>query len=207
MIAGDNLLLTHKSLPSLNGKEILLTDLEKIPLAGIARAIGVSESWLQYYVNKKYDAVPRVINVKPKKKGRLVIQCDEMWSHGGKKGNKYWIWLAIDIETREIVGVYIGNRDKKAAQGLWDSLPPVYRQGAICYTDFWESYAAVFPSKRHRAVGKGTGKTNLIERFNNTMRQRISRLVRKTLSFSKKVSNHIGAIWYFIHYYNAQLAS
>jgi IS1 family transposase len=33
----------------------------------------------------------------------------------------------------------------------------------------------------------GSGKTNHIERFNNTMRQRISRLVRKTLSFSKKL--------------------
>jgi hypothetical protein len=37
------------------------------------------------------------------------------------------------------------------------------------------------------------------------MRQRISRLVRKTLSFSKKLENHIGAIWYFIHHYNASL--
>ncbi|MEH2004362.1 IS1 family transposase, partial [Nostoc sp.] len=40
-------------------------------------------------------------------------------------------------------------------------------------------------------------------RFNNTMRQRISRLVRKTLSFSKKLDNHIGAIRYFIHHYNS----
>ncbi|MDF5738566.1 IS1 family transposase, partial [Nostoc sp. S13] len=55
----------------------------------------------------------------------------------------------------------------------------------------------------HRAVGKESGKTNHIERFNNTMRQRISRLVRKTLSFSKKLDNHIGAIWYFIHHYNS----
>jgi len=38
------------------------------------------------------------------------------------------------------------------------------------------------------------------------MRQRISRLVRKTLSFSKKTENHVGAIWYFIHHYNASLA-
>ena len=33
-----------------------------------------------------------------------------------------------------------------------------------------------------------------------------SRLVRQSLSFSKHVENHIGAIWYFIHDYNAQLA-
>jgi hypothetical protein len=47
--------------------------------------------------------------------------------------------------------------------------------------------------------------TTCIERFNNTLRQRVGRLVRKTLSFSKKLSNHIGAVWYFIHYYNASL--
>ena len=71
--------------------------------------------------------------------------------------------------------------------------------------DFWEAYEQVIPSKRHRAVGKETGKTNYIERFNCTMRQRISRLVRKTLSFSKKIENHLGAIWYFVHHYNASL--
>jgi len=41
--------------------------------------------------------------------------------------------------------------------------------------------------------------------LNCTLRQRVSRLVRKTLSFSKKLENHIGAIFYFIHHYNATL--
>jgi IS1 family transposase len=76
---------------------------------------------------------------------------------------------------------------------------------AVIYSDFWSAYADVLPSKRHCAVGKETGKTSYIERFNCTLRQRVSRLVRKTLSFSKKLENHIGAIWLFIHYYNASL--
>jgi IS1 family transposase len=59
------------------------------------------------------------------------------------------------------------------------------------------SYGIVFPKKRHRPVGKDTGQTNYIERFNNTMRQRISQLGRKTLSFSKKLSNHIGSVLVF----------
>jgi IS1 family transposase len=63
------------------------------------------------------------------------------------KGNKQWVWLALDADTREIVGVYIGARDEASAQGLWDSLPAVYRQCAIAYTDFWAAYAAVLPSK------------------------------------------------------------
>ena len=135
----------------------------------------------------------------------MTIQFDEFWSFVGNKQNKHWIWLAIDQHTREIVGVSIGSRDEQGAQGLWDSLPPVYCQCAICYTDFWAAYATIFRSKRHRAVGKETGKTSYIERLNNTLRQRIARLVRKTLSFSKKVANHIGAIWYFVHHYNAVL--
>jgi IS1 family transposase len=180
--------------------------LEKISLAGIVRATGVSSRWLQYYVNKKLGAVKKEVEVKSKKKGKLTIQCDEMWSFVRSKDNKQWIWLGIDTSTKEIVGVYIGKRDQSGAQGLWDSLPPVYRQCAVSYTDFWGAYGTVFPEKRHKAVGKDTGKTNYIERFNNTMRQRISRLVRKTLSFSKKLSNHIGAIWYFIHKYNASLS-
>lgn len=121
----------------------------------------------------------------------------------GKKKRVKWVWLALNRETREIVGVAIGSRRKVTARKLWASLPAVYRQCALCYSDYWDAYAAVLPSKRHRAVGKDSGLTNHIERFNNTLRQRCSRLVRKTLSFSKKLVNHIGAIWYFIHDYNA----
>ena len=129
-----------------------------------------------------------------------------MWSYVVNKKNKIWIWLAKDRDMKEIVGCYIGSRDKKGAKGLWESLPGVYRQCAVCYTDFWSAYDEIFPSKRHVSVAKGSGETNHIERQNCTFRQRISRLVRKTLSFSKKIENHIGAVWYFIHDYNACLA-
>ena len=179
--------------------------LERISLAGFLGVTGVSEAWLQNYVNKRYESVSQKIEAPPKEKIRLTIQCDEMWSFVGKKDNKQWIWLALDADSRSIVGVYVGSRDREGARRLWASLPPVYRQCAVCYTDFWEAYEKVIPSKRHRAVGKETGKTNRIERFNCTVRQRVSRLVRKALSFSKKLANHIGAIWYFVHSYNASL--
>ena len=101
------------------------------------------------------------------KKGKLTIQCDELWCSAkgadrrqaaGKlrfrvdnKGNKQWVWLALDAKTREIVGVYIGDRNESAARKLWTSLPQVYRQCAVAYTDFWNAYGAVLPPKRHRA--------------------------------------------------------
>jgi hypothetical protein len=46
-----------------------------------------------------------------------------------------------------------------------------------------------------------------VERFNNTLRQRVSRLVRSALSFSKKLDNHVGAIKYFICHYNLTRAT
>jgi IS1 family transposase len=33
-----------------------------------------------------------------------------MWSFVENKNNKQWLWLAIDIETKEIVGFYLGER-------------------------------------------------------------------------------------------------
>ena len=103
-----------------------------------------------------------------------------------KQQNKEWIWLAIDMETREIVGLYVGSRDKKGANGLWASLPSVYRQCAVYYTDFWESYKTIFPSKRYYAVGKETGKTNCIERFNCTMGREFLVWFEKLSLFPKK---------------------
>ena len=42
--------------------------LERISLAGIARVVRVSESWLQRYVNRKYQEVPRHVDVKKKQR-------------------------------------------------------------------------------------------------------------------------------------------
>ena len=43
--------------------------LERISLAGIARVVGVSESWLQNYVNEKYAQTPRKVVIRKKIQG------------------------------------------------------------------------------------------------------------------------------------------
>jgi hypothetical protein len=83
--------------------------LEKISLARIARVTSVSKKWLQNYVNTKYASVPQQVKVSSKHKSKLNIECDEAWSFVNHKGNKQWIWLALDKKTREIVGCYIGE--------------------------------------------------------------------------------------------------
>lgn len=54
--------------------------LEKIPLAGIARVLKLSERWLQSYVNQKYQDISQEVQVQPKPKRRLTVQMDGLWS-------------------------------------------------------------------------------------------------------------------------------
>ncbi|PSB60214.1 IS1 family transposase, partial [Chroococcidiopsis cubana CCALA 043] len=125
--------------------------LERISLRGIARVTQVSWSWLQDYVNQRLARIPRQIEVSVKSLGRLTIECDELWSFVDSQKNEVYIWLAIDRNSRKIVGCFVGNRTRKSARQLWASLPDIYQQSAVAYTDFWQAYTTVIPVKRHRA--------------------------------------------------------
>ena len=133
------------------------------------------------------------------------IQLDEMWSFVQNKDNKQWVWLALNPNNRQIVAFHIGGRGEKDAQIFYDAIPNIFKQEAAFFTDYWNAYACVIPEEKHFAVGKDSGLTAYIERFNGTLRQRVSRLVRKALSFSKSFTNHIGAIKYFICHYNLEM--
>jgi insertion element IS1 protein InsB len=138
---------------------------------------------------------------------RLEMEADEMASFVQQKANKQWIWLAMDARSRQVIAFYVGDRSLQSAKRLWAKIPQAYRQHATFYTDQYVVYAGVIPTTQHRAISKQARKTNHIERFNNTLRQQVSRLVRETLSFSKKLANHIGAIKYFICHYNLTRAA
>jgi insertion element IS1 protein InsB len=113
----------------------------------------------------------------------------------------------MDQQTRQIIAFHVGDRSRDSAKQLWVNLSMVYREQATFYTDQYEVYKGVMPAAQHKAITKEARKTNHIERFNNTLRQRVSRLVRDTLAFSKKLANHIGAIKYFICDYNLSRAA
>src|SRR5215467_10361313 len=186
---------------------------EKISLHGICRAGDVSLRWLMGFMVARFAALPAHLHVLPVAAprevliGRLEVEADEMWSFVAKKANKQWVWIAMDTQTRQIIAFHVGDRSHESAQQLWANLPAVYREQAMCYTDQYAVYTGIIPAAQHKAITKHARKTNHIERFNNTMRQRVSRLVRDTLAFSKKLANHIGAIKYFICHYNLTRAA
>src|SRR6516225_7610050 len=113
-----------------------------------------------------------------------VLELDELWSFVLKKTNRTWIWIALCRKTRQVVAYAVGDRSEQTCHRLWEAIPAAYRVGH-CSTDFWAAYQAVIPEEQHCAVGKETGQTAHIERWNTTLRQRLARFVRKTLSFSK----------------------
>ncbi len=64
----------------------------------------------------------------------------------------------------------------------------------------------MIPEQQHTAVGKETGETAHVERWNNTMRQRLARFVRMTLSFSKSVVMHEACLLLFLPRSNTERA-
>jgi insertion element IS1 protein InsB len=65
----------------------------------------------------------------------------------------------------------------------------------------WEAYKGVIPWRQHLPT-TCRGTTNHIERFNATLRARIGRLVRKSLSFSRSRKLLDARINLFLHDYN-----
>src|SRR4051812_44029464 len=139
--------------------------------------------------------------------GHPEVEVDELWSFVGKKANPQWLWLALDTRSRQVLAFHVGDRSQKSARQLWNKLPAAYREHATFYTDAYAPYGRVIPQAQHRAITKEARNTNHVERFNGTLRQRLSRLARSTLSFSKKLTHHIGAIRYFICDYNLTRAA
>ncbi len=135
-----------------------------------------------------------------------ILELDELWSFVLKKANQAWIWIALCRKTRQVVAYAIGDRSQKTCRTLWEAIPKTYR-AAHCFTDFWSAYQAVIPEDQHTAVGKETGETAHIERWNNTLRQRLGRFVRKTLSFSKSSVMHDICLRLFLHRYNLERVS
>lgn len=128
-----------------------------------------------------------------------------MWSFVGNKANKQWLWLALNPANRQIVAFHVGGRSAEDARLFYQQIPAVFKTNNAFFSDYWQSYVSAFEDEKHFAVGKDSGLTAYIERFNCTIRQRAARLVRKTLSFSKSLENHIGAIKYFICNYNLEI--
>ena len=176
------------------------------PVFGVSHAPSGSRATPSRAGSKKAASLPslaRTLPPAPPSEG-LVLELDELWSFVGKKANKRWVWLALARHTRQVVAYVIGDRGERTCRRLWERIPKDYRRGCY-YSDFWEAYRVVLPEERHEAVGKESGELAHVERWNNTLRQRLARFVRRTLSFSKSDKMHELSLKLFVHRYNAEV--
>ena len=149
---------------------------------------------------KKADCVKLTDTVLESQAGD-VLELDEVWSFVYRREDKRWLWTALCRRTLQIVAWVSGDHSARTCQRLWDLIPESYR-GCHTFSDFWDAYAKVFSEETHRSVGKDSGQTCHMERWNCTLRQRVGRFVRESLSFSKCDEMHEVAIRCFVHDYN-----
>ena len=165
---------------------------ERVSMRGVERIFDVPRQRLaKWLVEEGENLSDDLTSTLAEPEAEEVLELDEVWSFVLKKANKRWIWIALSRRTRQVVAYVIGDRSEETCRKLWERIPDAYRM-AQTYSDFWEAYQNVFPEETHQSVGKEAGQTNHVERWNNTLRQRLARLMRRTLSFSK--SNYLTQI-------------
>lgn len=200
---------TYAPLSSECKRRIELMLAERLSLEAICRVMEIEPHRLYSYMDELYDEIPEDLacSIPDNADIELVeVDCeaDELWSFVGRKTNKKWLWLALDRKSRQVVALFVGDRSEDGARGLWGALPERYRERATFYTDDWAAYKQVMPADRHR-FRKSKKDTNHVERFFCTLRQRCSRLVRLSLSFSKKLDRHVKSIKFVVTRYNLSL--
>jgi insertion element IS1 protein InsB len=186
---------------------------ERIALRGRCRAVGGTLTWLLGVLGQGFEALPAHLHVQPVTCPhhvliqRLEVAAEAMASVVQKKANQQWMWSAMDAQNRQGIAFHVGDRSRRSARRRWAQRPQAYREQAPFYTEQSVVYAGVLPAAPPRALSQLARKTNHIERFNTTLRQRVSRVVREALSFSKKLAHHLGASKRFLCHYNLTRAA
>jgi insertion element IS1 protein InsB len=186
-------------------RRILDTYKERASLRGLARIFGVARQTVLRWLKELVQRLPDLKDTLLPPQADDVLELDELWSFVFKKDAKRWRWVALCRRTRQIVAFVIGDRSEKTCRRLWNKIPESYRT-CHSFSDFWDAYQKVFSTETHQSVGKESGETAHVERWNNTLRQRLARFVRKTLSFSKSDVYHNIVTKWFIAEYNLAIS-
>jgi insertion element IS1 protein InsB len=178
---------------------------ERNSFRSIARIFSISAGTVSNWFKQSARNLPSmdstIIPLSPEQKE--TIEADEVWTYVRYKENIIRIWIAIGRNNKQILSFFIGDGTMESCKRFWRKLPTEYLKQKS-FSDFWNSYNCI-PTDTHSKVGKETGETAHIERLNNTIRQTFSRMVRKTLSYSKVVSMLSLHFKYWAFHYNENI--
>lgn len=94
--------------------------------------------------------------------------------------NYCWTWIAIDRNTKQVLGFVCGKRDSKTFERLYNHLNP--NNIKLFCSDYWKSYGKVIPKHKHL---KSKAQTFTIEGYDSRIRHYLARFKRKTKCYSK----------------------
>jgi insertion element IS1 protein InsB len=180
--------------------------LERVSLRGLERLLTLSRRTVQRWLIGWVQAVPALETTLVPAEPDDGLELDERWSFVGSKQQPRWLWLALCRRTRQVVAYFVGDRSETSCLQLWRRIPTAYSR-CRSFSDFWNAYQHIFATDRHQSVGKASGQTSHVERWFNTLRQRLARFTRKTLAFSKRHDLHDGLLRLFIYDFNLSCIS
>jgi IS1 family transposase/transposase-like protein len=159
---------------------------------GISRVTGIAHTILLNWIKQSASQLPDSYD--PDEIPQ-VGELDELETFVGNKGNKVWIWTAVDHFRAGILGWVVGDHSAETFRRLW-ALIAWWR----CY--FWVSdgnpvYPGFIP-----AGDQIVSKTYMtrVEGENTRLRHYLARLHRKTLCYSKSIEMLQHSLRLLIHF-------
>ena len=163
---------------------------EGLGIRSIGRLLGIPTSSVQMLMERK---AAKLKLPEPYQPNRIYL-LDELQTFVGrnKESHRRYIISAMDKRTGKIVSVAVGRRNQKTIRQVTDTLHQFSPKRIV--TDGWNGYATLVPKAIHKITEFGI---NRLERLHLNLRQRLKRLSRKTMSWSKSKRMLEVAIWLY----------
>ena len=171
-------------------EQVLSAYQDRLGLRGIQRTFGVCYLTVRKWLGEKSGSPARLRGhaAARSKRGRARTRCT-LELRAGKSPDPLAVGGPLSAHPPDLVAWTPGDRREQSAADWRAALPRDHRRGTT-RRDLWRAYRAAFPKRTHRGCAKAEGETCHVERWFGTLRQRVSRRVRKALSFSKCAENH-----------------
>ena len=56
-----------------------------------------------------------------------------------RKKDNFWVWLALSRRNLQVIAFFVGGRDLKSAQILWEQVPVAWKE-CLVFTDAYPVY-------------------------------------------------------------------
>ncbi|MDO4250144.1 MAG: IS1 family transposase [Moraxella sp.] len=156
--------------------------LKGLGFRAIGRVLGIGHSTVYYWVKElgiKHESAYNT-NLDHNNEPIDVVELDEIHSYSKFKKHTCWTWIAIDRQTKHLLGFVCGRRDTKTFQRLYHQLN-IDNINLFC-SDYWKVCQEVIPTHKHL---QSKAQTFTVEGYNSRIRHYLARFKCKTKCYSK----------------------